>query len=167
MAKLTRTKTCSYCVLDRPVVIHVCKDGTITYRRQGQPTFNNVALPVYSVATEAQAQAVQVRFGRRQYGEHDRLPGQPWYRWTDFSGDVDALDDVSKAIHAFYTAHLAQDDAAILRDRARKVIAAARHDLGLSVAGLADLLLDNLPELQSVAEARALLAEIGEEVARG
>lgn len=109
MAKLTRTKTSDFYEVYRPMLIHLCKDGTITYRRQGQPVFNGVALPVYSVDTEAQAKAVQVRFGRRQYGEHDLLPGQPWYRWTDFSGDVDALDDVSRAIHVFYHAHLAQD----------------------------------------------------------
>src|SRR5258706_5281352 len=87
--------------LDRPVLIHVCKDGTISYRTRAEPVFNGRALPVFSVDTEEQARAVQVRFGRRQYGEHPDLPGRPWYRWTDFDGDVEKLDDVSRAICEF------------------------------------------------------------------
>jgi hypothetical protein len=49
-----------------------------------------------------------------------------------------------------------------LRAKAREVITAARCALGPNPGSLTDLLLDNLPELQGVAEARALLAEIGE-----
>lgn len=92
--------------IGRPVVIHVCKDGTISYRRHGEPVFNGVALPVFSVDTVEQAQAVQVRFGRMQYEPHPQMPGRPWYRWTGFSGDVDDLDKVSDAIREYLGAQL-------------------------------------------------------------
>ena len=51
-----------------------------------------------------------------------------------------------------------------LQDKARGVIRRARASLGqdLDGGGLTDLLLDNLPELRSVQEARELLKEIGE-----
>lgn len=32
----------------RPVMLHVCKDGTVSYRMPGEPVFNGVALPVFS-----------------------------------------------------------------------------------------------------------------------
>lgn len=50
-----------------------------------------------------------------------------------------------------------------LHQRARAVLAKARAALGPRLTGLTDLLLDNLPELQGVAQARALLAELGEQ----
>jgi hypothetical protein len=86
----------------RPILIHVCKDGTISYRTKDQPVFNGVALPVFSVDTEQQAQDIQVRYGRRQYVEHDQLPGQPWYKWTDFSGDVTDLDDIEAELQRWW-----------------------------------------------------------------
>ena len=88
----------------RPIVIHVCKDGTINYRSKEEKVFNRRALPVFSVDTVGQAKAIQVRFGRCQYGEHPDLPGQLWYRWTDFSGDVADLDECTKACREFYAA---------------------------------------------------------------
>src|SRR5689334_521905 len=109
MAKLRRTKPSSFHELTRAVRIYLCKDGTISYRPSTEPSFNGSALPVFSVDTVEQARAVQVRFGRLQYGEHPQLPGRPWYRWTDFSGDVAQLDGVSNAIRTFYHAHLVKD----------------------------------------------------------
>lgn len=89
----------------RPVMIHICKeDGTISYRRKGKPVFNGVALPVFSVDTEEQAEAIQIRFGRLQYVEHPAMPGRPWYRWTDFDGKLESLDRVTETLRHFYTA---------------------------------------------------------------
>lgn len=93
----------------RPVYIHICRDGTISYRRRGEKVFNGVALPVFTVDNVEQAEAAQTRFGRLQYIAHPLLPGKPWYRWTDFSGDVDDLDKVSDAIRAYYASELQKD----------------------------------------------------------
>lgn len=65
--------------LSRPIVVHVCKDGTISYRRAGEPVFNGRALPVFSVNTEDEAMGIQVRFGRLQRVDHPLMPGKPWY----------------------------------------------------------------------------------------
>ena len=62
----------------RPVVIHCCKDRTLTYRTKEQPVFNDVALPVFTVATEAEAEALITLVGIVQYEEHPLLPGKPW-----------------------------------------------------------------------------------------
>lgn len=64
----------------RAIVIHICKDGTISYRTREEPVFNGVALPVFTVDTVEQAEAIQVRFGRRQYTEHPQIPGKGWYK---------------------------------------------------------------------------------------
>lgn len=66
----------------RRFMLHVCKDGTVRYRdaHANEPVFNGVALPVYSVDTAEQAQAIQLRFCRLQYGEHPQMPRKPWYR---------------------------------------------------------------------------------------
>lgn len=88
--------------LSRPILLDLCKDGTVTYRSQGEPSFNGMALPVFSVDTAEQAEAIQVRFCRRQYASHPRLLGKPWYRWTDFSGELDDMQAVTEAMHEFY-----------------------------------------------------------------
>jgi hypothetical protein len=82
--------------------VDICKDGTISYRRLGEPSFNGVALPVFSVNHEDQARQLQLRFGRLQYEEHPKMPGRPWYRWTDFPGTILALDDVSDRCDIWY-----------------------------------------------------------------
>lgn len=84
--------------MSRAIVIHICKDGTISYRTLNEKVFNGVALPVFSVDTVEQAQAIQVLFGRRQYVEHPQIPGRPWYRWTDFPGELDALDGITERL---------------------------------------------------------------------
>lgn len=66
-------------ILSRPVLIHICKDGTISYRRHGEPVLNGVAIPVFSVNTVEEAKEIQVRFGRRQYTPHPGN-GMDWYR---------------------------------------------------------------------------------------
>lgn len=89
-------------VFSRAVFIHICADGTISYRKQHEKVFNRLALPVFSVDTEEQAQEIQTLFGRKQYVAHPQLPGQPWYRWTDFTGNVDDLDAITERIQRDY-----------------------------------------------------------------
>lgn len=87
----------------RPITIHICKDGTISYRAKHEPIFNGVALPVFTVNTVQQAQDIQVMYGRKQWTDHpDMAPGQSWYRWTDFSGDVDALDGITETLRGWW-----------------------------------------------------------------
>ena len=92
--------------MSRPVYLHVCKDGTVTYRRKGQKVFNDRALPVFTVDTESQAVDLQVRFCRAQWTEHPRLPGQTWYKLNEFSGELDDLDRVATLFREFYNEHL-------------------------------------------------------------
>ena len=86
----------------RRFMIHICKDGTISYRDTSikEKVFNNVALPVYSVDTKEQAKDLQVTFGRLQYGEHPLMPGQPWYRFSmpldKWTLELDDLDMISR-----------------------------------------------------------------------
>lgn len=87
---------------DRPIMIDICKDGTISYRPQTQRSFNGIALPVFSVRTEEQALALQVRFGVRQYVEHPLIPGKTWYRWTGFGGNVDDLEQITITLRRWW-----------------------------------------------------------------
>lgn len=66
--------------LSRPVMIHICKDGTISYRQMGERIFNGVALPVFSVDTVEEAHSLQVLCGAAQWEEHPKMPGKTWYR---------------------------------------------------------------------------------------
>lgn len=93
--------------MSRPVYLHCCKDGTITYRRAGQKVFNGRALAVFTVDNEEQAVDLQVRFCRAQWVEHPQLPGQTWYKLNEFSGELDDLDRVTAMFREFYDAHLA------------------------------------------------------------
>ena len=73
----------------RPIMIHVCKDGTVTFRRRDKPVFNGIALPVFSVETIAEAQALQVHFCRAQWDQHPLLPGKIWYRLARLGDGTD------------------------------------------------------------------------------
>lgn len=64
----------------RPIMVHVCRDGTVTFRRRDEPVFNGRALPVFSVNTPEEAEAIQVRFCRAQWKAHPLMPGKTWYR---------------------------------------------------------------------------------------
>lgn len=86
----------------RAVSLDMCKDGTLSYRPQAQLPLCGVALPVFSVDTEAQAKDAQVLFCRRQYTEHPDQPGRPWYRWTDFDGEVTSLERVTAQLQAWW-----------------------------------------------------------------
>lgn len=88
--------------MNRPVKIHVCKDGTITYRRAGKPVFNNRALPFFSVNTEEEAQTLQVLLCSSQYEEHPDLPGQTWYRHWQFGGELEDIQALTETFNNAY-----------------------------------------------------------------
>lgn len=104
--------------LSRPIIIHVCKDGTISYRRRTEPVFNGRALPVFSVDTEQQAQDIQLRFGRLQHRAHRQMPGKSWYVLSTLGDGIDPalrgngtlnledLDTVCDLFRDFYAKHL-------------------------------------------------------------
>jgi hypothetical protein len=81
--------------LDDEVLIHVCRDGTVTFRTRDEPNFNGASLPVYSVPDKATAEKLRVLLCRSQYVEHPLLPGQTWYR-LDHAGTVEGLTDVTE-----------------------------------------------------------------------
>lgn len=86
--------------LDRPIILFVCKDGTVTFKPSGQPPFNGVALPVHSVDTPAEAVQVQVTLCRRQHEQHPKLGKEPWYTLTNFDGEIDSLAKVAQQMQA-------------------------------------------------------------------
>lgn len=100
-------------IFDRPIMIHVCKDGTVSYRDKRTKTkvFNGRALPVFSVDTVEQAEQIQIRFCRLQYGSHPEAKPNTgtdkWYTLTVFSGELEDLDRVTAEFVAFYDEHLA------------------------------------------------------------
>lgn len=107
-------------IFDRPIMLHVCKDGTVSYRdaSKHEKVFNGAALPVFSVDTVDEAEQIQVRFCRKMYSTHPLMPGKPWYIFNDFTGDVDDLDFVTASFANFYAK---QTGRAEDRDLAAKV----------------------------------------------
>jgi hypothetical protein len=96
---------------DRRFMIHVCKDGTVTYRDKsiGEKVFNGRALPVFSVDTAEEAEQIRVRFCKLQYGDHPLMPGKPWYKVFPFSGELEDLDRVRNLFAEFYKEHKARE----------------------------------------------------------
>ena len=93
----------------RPIMLHVCKDGTVTYRdkRKREKVFNGVALPVLSVDTVEEAERIQVRFCRLQYGRHPHPRGpERWYTLTQFAGEIEDLDRVMADFATFWAENL-------------------------------------------------------------
>lgn len=83
--------------LDRAVLLDVCKDGTVSYRERAKKEgrLNGAALPVFSVDTVGDAQMIQTHFCAKQWDAHPKQPDRDWFRLPAFSGDIDALTDVS------------------------------------------------------------------------
>jgi hypothetical protein len=106
----------------RRFMIHVCKDGTVTYRDKsiGEKVFNGVALPVFSVDTAEEAERIQVRFCRLQHGHHPLMPGKPWYRLNEFSGELEDLDRVRNMFAAHYGEHKEREATAALVSKAAR-----------------------------------------------
>lgn len=85
-------------IFDRPIMLHVCKDGTVSYRdaSKREKVFNGVALPVFSVDTVEEAEQLQTRFCRKMWGTHPEMKrGTPWYVLNNFNGNVDDLEAVT------------------------------------------------------------------------
>lgn len=113
---------------NRRFMIHVCKDGTVTYRDKsiGEKVFNGRALPVFSVDTAEEAERIQVRFCKLQYGHHPLMPSRPWYKLFPFSGELEDLDRVRNMFAEFYKgmkerdAKRRQDETAALVSKAAR-----------------------------------------------
>lgn len=106
----------------RRFMIHVCKDGTVTYRDKvaREKVFNRVALPVFSVDTADEAERIQVRFCRLQYESHPLMPGKPWYKLNEFSGEPEDLDRVRNMFAAYYGKHKEREATASLVSKAMR-----------------------------------------------
>jgi hypothetical protein len=101
--------------LDRHVLIHICKDKTLSYRTRKQPIFNKVAIPVFSVNSNKEARSLLMLVGRQQYTEHPLMPGQPWFKMT-LPGSLD------------YQEHLELSDLEEVAVRLRERYALIRKD---------------------------------------
>lgn len=95
----------------RRYMIHVCKDGTVTYRDTvtGEKVFNGRALPVFSVDTPEEAKRIQICFCRLQYKKHPLMPDRPWFKLNEFSGELEDLDRVRAMFALFYKEHKARE----------------------------------------------------------
>ena len=95
----------------RRYMIHVCKDGTVTYRDTvtHEKVFNGRALPVFSVDTVEDAERIQIRFCKLQYGHHPLMLGKPWYKVFPFSGELEDLDRVRAMFAEFYRDMMERD----------------------------------------------------------
>lgn len=85
-------------MLNKEFKIHICQDGTLTYRHNSEQVFNGRALPCYSTDTREKAQELITLIGVVQYKEHPLLPGQPWFVYPNFGGEV---EDITKATAKF------------------------------------------------------------------
>lgn len=103
--------------LSRPVLLYVTKDGTLTHFTRNarlRKHEEDRGLPVFSVMTSAQAEAIQVHFCRRQNAP---LPGtfnQAWYRLSRLADGSDIarrdppvlqiadLDGITRMFNTFY-----------------------------------------------------------------
>lgn len=93
--------------LEKAVLIHVCQDGTLSYRTKDEPVFNRRprnhplgesmgALPVFSVDNKDEARSLIILAGKAQYVEHPLMPKEVWYRITiDYKPHLD-LNDLPK-----------------------------------------------------------------------
>lgn len=125
---MTRTNEEINAAYKRRYMIHVCADGTVTYRDTvtKEKVFNGVALPVFSVDTVEEAKVIQTRFCKLQYGSHPLTPGKPWYKVFPFSGELEDLDRVRNMFTEFYEemkfrdAKRQQDETAALVSKAAR-----------------------------------------------
>ena len=88
--------------LKRSILIHICKDGTLTYRTREQPVFNGAALPVFSVNTEKEAKTVILLASSRQKTSHPLLPNEGWFVMNNFSNTLGGMDAASAKLQLCY-----------------------------------------------------------------
>ena len=72
-----------YPAFDRAWRIDVCRDGTFTIRRRGEPSFNGAALPVFSTRTKKEAESLQIVLCFHVHGDHPKLRAGDWYKLND------------------------------------------------------------------------------------
>ena len=88
-------------MLDKEFFIHICQDGTLTCRHESEPVFNGASLPCYSTDTRERAQQLIILLGVMQYDEHPLLPGQHWYVYPDFTGQVEDIIKIGERFRKF------------------------------------------------------------------
>ena len=95
-------------LLQKKILIHVCKDRTLSYRKPLQPIFNGVAIPIYSVDSVDEARALIRMVSKAQWVEHPDIPGDTWYKIdmglnvVYLDDDLHQLDEVQKKLHEAY-----------------------------------------------------------------
>lgn len=94
------------CDLSRDIKIHICRDGTFTYRSDDEPVFNGVAIPVYSVDTKEEAERLQTLMCSRNRLEHPLLPDQPWMYIAGFGGELEDLNPLAIRMNEIYMNHI-------------------------------------------------------------
>ena len=110
---MTRTNEEINAAYKRRYMIHVCADGTVTYRDTvtKEKVFNGRALPVFSVDTVDEAVMIQTRFCKLQYGSHPLMPGKPWYKVFPFGGELEDLYRVRDMFMDFHERQAARKTA--------------------------------------------------------
>ena len=79
--------------LDRPIMMDISKDGTVTFRSRHAVSFLG-AIPVFSVDTEQEARRLLTYLCTEQNRDHPGVPGMRWYVFDEFTGDPADLADV-------------------------------------------------------------------------
>ena len=96
--------------LSRPILFHCCRDRTLTYRQPGEPVFNDIALPVFSVDTIEEAEELQILVCERVHVNHPAMPNKPWYKiymglgefGYPFDLELDHLEQVTEDLRKVY-----------------------------------------------------------------
>jgi len=78
-------------LFSRPVLIDISTDGTITYRRRGEPPIR--AFPIFSVSSEDEARRLQTYLCQEIPLPDPRFPGNPRYVFVEFAEAIFAGQD--------------------------------------------------------------------------
>jgi len=96
---------------DRPIMMDISKDGTITFRPRTASMAFGTAFPIFSVNTEEEARWLLTYLCTEQTKEHPLLSGMRWYIFDDFTGNPADIAHVVEQFAAAY-ARLRQKTAA-------------------------------------------------------
>tara|TARA_B100000749_G_scaffold280675_1_gene277871 strand:- start:2195 stop:2560 length:366 start_codon:yes stop_codon:yes gene_type:complete len=88
--------------LSRDVLIHICRDGTLTYRTRDEAVFNGAALPAFSVNSKKEAKSLIVLVGVAQHSKHPLLPNDTWYTYPGFGGEIEDIASVAAHLRKCY-----------------------------------------------------------------
>lgn len=81
--------------LDRPIMLDIGKDGTITIRQRNATPFSG-GVPVFSTDTIEEAQGLRTFLCTEQDKLHPSMPGERWYTFDGFIGDVTEIPQVTE-----------------------------------------------------------------------